>query len=183
MAESDFEAEFESKPAARCVDAAALVKGALLGTLITGGFLLVVGVLVFRQTVPQLSQAEFDVAVQRWKDHGPASYDCEILIFGNRPGDVSVQVRGGQVVKMVRDGEVPKARRAWDAWSVEGMFDTIERELEMAEHPPQTLGGSSLPTLYARFDSQLGYPQIFRRSVPGIQQEMAWEITQFKTVP
>lgn len=183
MAEPNSEAEADFRPTARGVNVAALAKGALVGTLITGGFLLVVGVLVFRQSVPRLSQADFDAAVERWQSHGPASYDCEIVIFGNRPGNVQVQVRNGQVVKMVRDGEIPTARRTWDVWTVEGMFDTIERELEIAEHPEQALGGSSQPTLYARFDGTLGYPEIFRRSVPGGQQEMAWEITRFNSDP
>jgi hypothetical protein len=160
----------------------ALVKGALLGGVVTAGFLLVVGVLVFRQTVPRLSQPEFDAAVKRWKQRGPASYDCDIVILGNRPGSVQMQVRGGQATSMVRDGLTPKARRTWDAWTVEGMFDTIERELEIARDPKQTVGGSSPPVLYAKFDDRLGYPAIFRRSVPGAQQDMAWEVTRFETV-
>jgi hypothetical protein len=176
------DADAGSETAKRTIDVGGLVKGALIGVVVTAGFLLVVGVLVFRQTVPRLSQSEFDAAVKRGRQNGPANYNCDIVIFGNRPGMVQVEVRGGQVQKMMRDGMVPKARRTWDAWTVEGMFDTIERELEIVRHPEQTVGGSSPPVLYAKFDDQSGYPEIFRRSVPGAQQDMAWEVTRFDIV-
>lgn len=176
------EANSEPDRPPRSLDTGALAKGAMLGAIVTAGFLLVVGVLVYRQSVPRLTQQEFESAAKRWSEHRPANYDCEIEIFGNRPGKVQVEVRNGQVEKMTRDGQTPAARRTWEAWTVEGMFDTIERELEIAEHPEQAVGGTSAPLLYARFDDKLGYPVVFRRSVPGAQQDMAWNVTRFEVL-
>lgn len=160
----------------------AIVGGAILGIIVTCGFLLVIGAILTREAVPLLTPADFNAAVERWEKNGPKAYDCDIEIFGNRPGTVQIEVRAGVVSRMTRDGEAPRERRTWDVWTVEGMFDTIDRELQIAADPQSALGGTARPILSARFHLQLGYPEVFRRSVPGAQQEMAWKITRFRSL-
>jgi hypothetical protein len=162
----------------------ALVVGAILGMMVTAGFLIVIGVILFREVVPPLTEADFQAALERWRGHQPKSYDCDIEIFGNRPGTVRVEVRDGVTTKMTRDGVAPRERSTWEYWTVEGQFDTIERELEMAESSKPVFGASQTarPILNARFHSELGYPEVFRRSVPGVQQEMGWKVIRFEAV-
>ena len=162
----------------------ALVLGAILGGFVTFGFLIVIGVLLFRETVPPLTQADYEAAVKRWEFNGPKSYDADIEIYGNRPGVVHIEVRSGEATKMTRDGVVPRERRTWDYWTVDSQLETIGLELEMAADPKHAFGGGAAapPVLNARFHPELGYPEVYRRSVPGAQQDMAWKITRFETV-
>ena len=65
------------------------------------------------------------------------------------------------------------------------MFDTIERELEMAANGP---GGAPDPPgarreLRARFDFQFGYPTRFQRTVSGAHEEVDWTVTAFIALP
>ena len=40
-------------------------------------------------------------------EHGPADYDLDLELTGNRPGKIHVEVRDGEVVHMTRDGVEP----------------------------------------------------------------------------
>jgi hypothetical protein len=169
--------------------ARALIVGAIVGGLITGGFLLVIGVLLARQSIPPLTESALTAARERWSNVGPPHYECDLQITGNRPGTVQVRVRRGQVVGLVRDGNANTAERTWRYWSMEGLFDTLERELEMAGGDvPSNRNGTSAtaPTsgaiLHAQFDDEWGYPKIFRRHVPGQQLDMGWQVTRFEEI-
>ena len=162
----------------------ALAIGAILGGFITFGFLIVIGVLLYRETVPPLTVADYEAAVECWESKGPKNYDSDIEIYGNRPGLVHIEVRGGEVARMTRDGVAPRERRTWDYWSVDGQLETIGQELEMAADPKTAFGrgATAQPDLNAHFHPDLGYPEVYRRSVPGAQQDMAWRVTRFETV-
>ena len=160
----------------------ALATGTILGLMVTAGFLIVIGVISFREIVPPLTEAEFHAAVDRWKSTQPKSYECDIEIYGNRPGIVRIEVRDGAVTKMTRDGVTPREQSAWEYWTVEGQFETIERELEIAASSKSLFGEgqTAKPILNARFHPQLGYPEVFRRTVPGVQQDMGWKVIRFE---
>ena len=161
-----------------------LVVGVFVGVFVT---LLVTGlvwVVVSRDPTPLLTEADFHAAQERWKERGPASYDMDVLLAGNRPGPVHVEVRDGIVTLMTRDGIVPKQRRTWEFWTVPAMFETIQRELEMADGGPR---GSPGPAgvkreLRARFDAEVGFPRRFHRTVLGANQEVDWTVTEFKEI-
>ena len=140
----------------------------------------------YRDPLPALSMAELTAAEKLWDENKLANYDLEIKIGGLRPGTVLVEVRDGEVTAMTRDGRAPKQRRTWDVWSVEGQFDTIRRELEMAANPRVEMqaGRDTRLILRGSFDSKYGYPLRFRRMVTGgIQPEVYWEVTRFEAVP
>jgi hypothetical protein len=161
----------------------ALIAGGLLGAIVTAGFMLVIGMLLMRETVPLLTKDAYDGAVARWHAKGPANYNCDIELFGNRPGQVHVEVRGKQVVRMTRDGVEPSQRRTWEYWTVDGQLDTIEQELEMLNEP-QPFGAPSGTHvfLYAQFDPELGYPIVYRRTVLGASLDMAWKVSKFEAI-
>ena len=132
--------------------------------------------------IPELTDARLDAALQRWNSHGPEDYRLEVQIEGLRPGDVSVEVQQGKVVKMTRDGRTPSQRRTWDVWSVPGMFDMIERELELAEDPAGEMDLAQDTRLWLRceFDSQYGCPVEFHRAVFGGGPEVYWRVVRFE---
>jgi hypothetical protein len=152
--------------------------------MVTASLLLVIGVLMFRESVPPLTAAEYQAAVERWQLKGPKNYNCDIEVYGNRPSTIHVEVRAGEVARMTRDGVEPRQRRTWDYWSVDGQLETIGEELEMAADPKHAFGGGGTapPILNARFHPELGYPEVYRRIVPGAQQDMAWKTTHFETI-
>ncbi len=103
------------------------------------------------------------------------SYQFELELGGAIEDRRLVQVREGEVVAMTSDGvEVPES--AWPYWTVEGMFASLEQELQNAAHP-QRIYGISDPErvlLQAEFDPELGYPSRFLRHVLGTRQSIEW---------
>ena len=157
---------------------------ALLAAVVT-----IAAVIVFLQAfvarhIPALAAAEFELAQARWQQRGPASYEMEIEIRGAQPGMVFVRVLNGEVVEMSRDGRAPRQRRTWDAWSVPGQFDMIERELEMAEDPEHEMqvAAGSETQLRAEFDPQFGYPRQFHRTMFGGGPEVYWRVSRFEAL-
>ena len=161
-----------------------VVVGVFVGALVTLFVAGLVWVVVSRDPTPLLTEAEFQAAQERWQKYGPASYDMDVLLAGNRPGPVHVEVRDGKVTRMTRDGIVPKQRRTWEFWTVPAMFDTIQRELEMAEGGPRGSpdAAGTKRELRARFDAELGFPRRFHRTVQGANQEVDWTVTEFKII-
>jgi hypothetical protein len=153
------------------------VLGLLLGGALAAGALLI----AYRDPTPELTQAAFEAAERQWSERGPRSYDMDLAIEGNRPGTVHVEVRGGEVVHMMRDGVEPKQRRTWGVWTVPGQFETIGLELDKADNP--TEGFEAPPgarmVQRARFDPQYGYPARYHRIILGSNLELDWRVTRF----
>ncbi len=156
---------------------AGIVLGLLVGIVVSAAVLFI----SLRDTTPALTPAALAAAEERWEQHGPASYDLDLTLEGNRPGTVHVEVRDGQVTRMTRDGVEPKQQRTWAVWSVPGQFETIEQELEKTGDPAagfQAPAGSRL-VQRARFDPQYGYPATYHRIVLGSNLELRWQVTRF----
>jgi hypothetical protein len=154
--------------------------GLLLAILIT--FALVV--IRMRHATPRLTEADYRAAVARWEKNGPADYDLDLELGGKRPGPIHVEVRGGEVTRMTRDGVEPRQKRTWDYWSVAGQLETIGQELEMARRPADSFGapGASEVVMWAEFDSWYGYPRSYDRIVLGADLEVHWKVVEFTPV-
>ena len=174
----------EPPPAARRgTRARPLLLGMSLGLL--AALITVVGVaLVMRRNRPQLTEAVYQAAVERWDQHGPRSYDLDLELSGNRSGKIHIEVRAGEVVHMTRDGIEPKQRRTWDYWSVPGQLETIGQELEMARDPANSFKSKAVTgmVMWAEFDPQYGYPLVYDRVVLGGDFEVHWRFTRFDVV-
>jgi hypothetical protein len=151
-----------------------------LAIVLVSGCAIVLQLFVARR-IPDLSDASFQAAQEKWMQKGPENYDMDIKIEGNQPGVVHIEVRGGEVTKMTRDGRSPRQRRTWDVWTVPGQFEMIERELELAADPEGEMQASRGTRLWLRceFDPELGYPRRFHRAVFGGGAEVYWEVTRF----
>ena len=170
-------------PARRGTRARPLLLGMSLGLL--AALITVVGVaLVMRRSRPQLTEAVYQAAVERWDKHGPRSYDLDLELSGNRPGKIHVEVRDGEVVHMTRDGIEPKQRRTWDYWSVPGQLETIGQELDMARDPANSFKSKNVTgmVLWAEFDPKYGYPLVYDRVVLGGDFEVHWRVARFDAV-
>lgn len=155
---------------------------ALLLGLIGIVLMLMLAYFVFAQRIPELTPKALEVAQAKWAEMGPASYVMDIEIGGERPGPVHVEVVENEVIAMTRDGKTPDQERVWAVWSVPGMFETIERELELAEDPAREMNAKEGTKLWLRceFDSKYGFPAVFHRAVRGGGPEVYWKVTRFE---
>jgi hypothetical protein len=159
-------------------------KPLLIGLLAFCAALVVVAVLlqvfVARRT-PELTAARLEAAQQLWSAQGPGSYDMDIEIRGAQPGHVHLEVRDGSVTAMTRDGRSPP-QRTWNVWTVPGQFETLERELDLAEDPQHEMGASAGTELrlQCEFDPKFGFPRRYHRFTKGNAPEVFWHVTAFE---
>ena len=156
-----------------------LVLGIALGLAVALVALAVFAV-VARRGPPQLTREAYQSAVERWEENGPADYDLDLELAGNRPGKIHVEVRGGEVVHMTRDGVEPSQKRTWDYWSVPGMLETIDQELEMAHDPAASFNsrGVTQMVMWAEFDPRTRIPAQLRSRGAGRRFRSALESTR-----
>lgn len=169
---------------ARRLRLSSIILGAVLGTLAAGLIAVAVVIVLLRDPTPLLTQEEFDAAESRWEQHGPKSYNLDVLIGGKRAGKVHIEVRNGDVTNMTRDGIQPRQRRTWGVWTVPGQFDMIGLELESAKDPVagfQAPAGSQV-VQRAVFDRTYGYPLRYSRDVLGTDIQVNWETINFQAV-
>lgn len=144
--------------------------------------LLLLGLQLFvAQRIPELTEARLEAAQQLWQQRGPANYDMEVEIRGARPGIVQLQVRNGEPTSVTLNGR-PPSRHTWNTWSVIGMFDTLERELMLAEDPQHEMNVApgALLRLRCEFDPQYGYPRRYHRHATGGAPEVFWLVKRLE---
>jgi hypothetical protein len=166
---------------ARRVRPAALMLGVALGLALALVAILAFALLT-RERTPRLSEADYQAALARWEAHGPADYNLDLELLGNRPGKIHVEVRGRQAVRMTRDGVEPKQKRTWDYWTVPGQLDTIGEELEMARDPAASFNSpdATQMVMWAEFDPKYGDPARYDRVVLGTDFETHWKTVRFE---
>ncbi len=154
--------------------------GALLGVGLTvGGF-----AYFYRGTAEVLTLEALQAAELRWKQDGPPSYNQDLELVGSQAGTIQVEVRDGQVTRMIRNGYQPSQQRTWSYWSVPGQFETIEVDWEAAKHPEQGFGVAPgvQAVLRAEFDQRYGYPRFYQRILMGTGIHVEWRVTRFEVV-
>jgi Family of unknown function (DUF6174) len=133
------------------------------------------------ERMPVLTVASLEKAEQLWERAGPLGYDMDIELRGAQPGIVQVQVRGGEVAALTRDGRTPQTW-TWRYWSVPGMLETLERDLVLAEDPEHEAGAAAGSQWHLRceFDPQFGYPRRYHRFVTPGGPEVYWRVMRFE---
>lgn len=158
-----------------------------LGVLVGCGVGLVgvaaLAVWLLRDPIAPLTQTAFDAARQRWRERGPAAYEFDVTSSGAQPGNYEVEVRGGEVTRLMLDGEPLKRSDAWKLWTVPGLFDLMAMDLAELEKIEQGDAATDL-RVAAEFDETLGYPRRYRRiALGGEQPTIEWEVTAFRSRP
>ena len=171
-------------PAKRRLRFGPMLLGATLGLVVVLAATLAV-VLLSRDRTPRLTAEAYEAAARRWDERGPANYNLDLDLTGNRPGHIHVEVRDGQPVRMTRDGVQPKQERTWFYWTVPGQLDTIASELDMAHDPSASFASpqATQMVIWAEFDPEFGYPTDYDRVVLGTNFEIHWRVTRFEPLP
>lgn len=157
----------------------------LVGMVVALALGLLLGLFFFRAgTPPELTREELDAARYRWEERGPESYQVTLQMGGALTDRRRIVVAEGVVTAMTISDR-PAAEPSWQYWSVEGMFDFLQAELDNAQDPPPTLGVTDPDqiVLRAEFDPELGYPTRFFRHILGRQRGTSWEVVEFSPLP
>jgi hypothetical protein len=169
-------------PPRRRLRASDVVLGAAVGALVTFAAIVVVVVLARRHTAPPLTADVLADAQERWRKHGPADYRMDVIVTGRQASRYHVEVSGGKPTRVLRDDRSTTAR-TWHYWTVPGLFEVLEHDMECSDDPTRGFGAQpgSQAVLRAVFDSELGYPRKFERLILGEPNlDMTWEITLFE---
>ena len=126
--------------------------------------------------VPNFTRTEFDAAWKKWQNAAPADYRIKTVVEGPQPAEYEVTVREGQVVSATRNGQPLTQYRTQGTWSVPGMFDTIESDIETTEQPQPMLKLS----LRCEFDEQYGIPRRYLRNDYTSKTHTQWEVVKFE---
>jgi hypothetical protein len=133
-----------------------------------------------RPALPELTPAELAAARARWVEARVRAYDLDLAVEGTaleRAG-IHLEVRADSVTRAERDGVAMTGDTS--AYSVPGLFLTLERELEL-KATPQAAGAPPGYQVYvqAAFDPTLGYPRHYRRIVGGSNTRVEVEVVRF----
>ena len=159
-----------------------------VGCLIVLLLLVAVGAFIaIRRPLPPLNRERFDHAYERWQTTGPANYDITIRVSGRQAAEYHVEVRDGDVATATRNGQPLKQSRTLSTWSVPGMFNTMEIDLENVERHAAGRAAANTPrlSLMARFDPRLGYPEFYQRTEyrdRGSNYDVTFEVIEFAVV-
>lgn len=150
------------------------------------GLLIVLGAIatffLFRAPGKPLTRALLSQARERWEKQGPKDYHLEVSVSGRQGATYAVEVHNGEVTEALRNGAPLQQQRTFRTWSVPGMFDTMETDLDTLEfavaHPddPKRI----MLTLRAHIDEQTGLPKTFLRSEWGSNHDVTWKVTRFE---
>ena len=157
---------------------------AALGGAISGLACIVVALQIMAPTpLPDLTPSRFQSAWDHWETHGPVNYDIEVSVSGPQAATYQVQVRNGQAVRASRNGYPLPRQRTIGTWSVPGMFNTIEIDLDnLISHTPTQPADTPRLVLHCHFDQKYGYPSRYRRIEIGSRMQVEWQVVALKIV-
>lgn len=136
-----------------------------------------VGVWITREPTIPLTRESLAAARRVWREMGPGSYEIAYQMAGT---NYRVVVQGGQVEEATVNGQLPTSGD-WNAYSVEGLFATLDQELEnVAEASGAFAGRKDAMLMRVRFNRKLGYIERYLRSGGGIGRGAAIENVRFR---
>lgn len=116
--------------------------------------------LYMREPTVPLSTEALSEARQRWQQARIRSYHLTYRMHGSV---YEVEVRDGLVVDMTVNGQTLSIAQP-GAYSVEGLFDVLEMELENLGDASKPMGNSGASVLArVRFNARYGYPERYVR--------------------
>ena len=131
-----------------------------------------------RDDTPPLNSRDCDAARAVWERRAIRDYTIELRKELDRqpPETVRTVVRNGRPTSLTIDG-APVTNR--DTYTVHGLFELIERELEMAGSSVRQPGQPEHVMLRAVFDSETGVPMVFKR-LAGHGRSVVLTVTGFE---
>jgi hypothetical protein len=147
----------------------------------------------------QLRPEQLAAARERWRQNGASDYDLAFEVRYDtdpRPEEHAVEVRGGQVVSWVVNGEklvpAPDGTRpppgtsaggdalleVWKRPDVEGLFNMMQKWLD-----EDAASDSRRNFATANFDARDGHPLHYIHRVAGTRQRQEWNIKLTRVGP
>jgi len=164
-----------------------LVAAAVLGVFTSLLVMMIWTAMSNRGQLPPLTLDDFEHAKQRWQTQAPPNYDVTIDVAGRQAAVYHVEVRSHEVIVSTRDGIPLKQRRTRGTWSVPGMFNTMQSDVDNAEQHRLGTADEGVPQVKLRavFDPEFGYPKRYHRTELrkfGNNEVVSWEVRQFEVV-
>jgi hypothetical protein len=113
-----------------------------------------------------LTATALEAARQRWQAHGSDSYRLVVRVRAPRtdPAVYAVEVAGGNLVRIERDGQSVKLEdAAHNDYSVSGLFELLRGDLRWTD--VDAVGDTPAVDLRARFEPDTGRLVRYRRTV------------------
>ena len=146
--------------------------------LVVGGA--VVAFVLAREPMSPLTLEALEAARTKWRQTGITNYE---LTYDMAGGTYNVRVRAGRVMTLTRDGEPTTSHRPTD-FTVDGLFNTLERELDLLDDPNSPFGGDrSTILLRVQFDQERGYVSRYLRAVGGSGRSEKIQVQHFAPLP
>ncbi|MEM8678591.1 MAG: DUF6174 domain-containing protein, partial [Planctomycetota bacterium] len=122
-----------------------------------------------------LDLRRFNDARLAWEADPAEDYRITTEVMGRQPARYTVEVRLGRPRVAFRDGKPLKDQRTFQTWTVDGMFATMEHDVDRNAEAE-----GSLPLhLAAEFDPLWHFPAEYLRVEWGTSMEVAWRVTEF----
>ncbi len=130
-----------------------------------------------RQPMSGLTAESLEIARQKWRTSGIRSYELRYEMY---EAEYFVRVREGVVLDLLRDGrETQTHQEAY--YTVEGILDVLELELESRDDPKSPFGSSPETTfLRVRFHPEHGYVEQYLRAIGGTGRSQTIKLVEFK---
>lgn len=146
--------------------------------LMSSAFVMALGatILIVREPTERLTVEALEAAMQRWREAGVQSYDLRYRMHGSI---YDIKSRGGVVVEATVNGQRPLVNDYSD-YGVEGLFRTLELELENVTDPHGPFAGrASAVVMRVRFNAGFGYIERYLRGSGGYGRSVAIELIEF----
>ena len=123
---------------------------------------LLVGVLAFVLLADRTPKLDLEILQAKralWSARGSGDYDISIRIKVDRQDESSaaVSVKTGKILSQSYNGLERSGKE--DSYTIEGIFRTMERELNLALDADE----KNSTVLKAEFDAQRGFPLVFKK--------------------
>jgi len=140
----------------------------------------VAAIIVLREPMEPLTQSTLQGAVQRWHASGVTSYDLSFRMNGSV---YDIAVRNGIVTSAQLDGK-PSTTADPQAYTVDGLFDTLRLDLDNRDDPRGPFAGTQGGIIMqVRFNAEWGYVERYLRSSAGQDRGAAIELIAFRPLP
>jgi|GEM_PF-3166272 hypothetical protein len=123
-------------------------------------------------------------AEKKWQLAQLLNYDLEVHISERHKRRLRIQVRDSQITALWRNDLPIQGNRGYQAWTVEGMFQTIRtdvnQQLQLATPTPDTRLNNL--TVRASFNPTHGFPERYIRiehRQQGNNPEISWKVISF----
>jgi hypothetical protein len=132
------------------------------------------------EKLPEITPESLAAARALWKENAPPSYDLDVKLSGINTGRMHVEVRRGEVTAMKYNDRPAADLHTGEYWTVSGLFDVIERDLESCAEAAKKGSRDATTPIFSRglFDPRFGYPVTYRRITPS-GTDAEWQITRF----